>query len=630
MQLPIQQYLDLLSRYLRPQRNRVLLLTVLLFGGIALQLWTPQIIRRFIDAAMSINEAAALNGGNPDVGSGMVGADAVGAGLLQMGILYLAVTLFAQVVRTATAYVTEDVKWRATNWLRNDLSAHCLQLDMGFHNDNTPGKMIERIDGDVTQLSNFLSQFVLRLLGNSVLLISVIVLLYREDWRFGVAFTLFAVVMFVSLLRSVNFSVGYWKQLRESASEMFGRIEEWLGGMEDLRANGGTGYVMERLSRTIYKIYLASRSAFVLGSLTWGMNTLFGAISMALALGVGAYLLQLDAITIGTVYLALHYSTSLQQPLQQLARELQDLQNSTASITRIVELFETQPIVKESTIPDTLPVFAHTMSTHPGGLSIDFEDVTFSYVAHEQQADPDTAQDAEHEIVAPILNNLNFHLGAGKVLGLLGRTGSGKTTITRLLFRLYDPTAGTIWINDRDIRTLSLSDLRSHIGMVTQEVQLFQASVRDNLTFFDDSIDDEKILDTLDMLGLGAWIAGLDDGLDTRLASGGRSLSAGEAQLLAFARVFLKDPGLVILDEASSRLDPVTEQLIEQAIDRLLEGRTAIIVAHRLATVQRADEIMVLQDGEIVEHGERVALLADSDSWFAALMRAGVGECVSA
>ena len=165
--------------------------------------------------------------------------------------------------------------------------------------------------------------------------------------------------------------------------------------------------------------------------------------------------------------------------------------------------------------------------------------------------------------------------------------------------------------------------------MVTQEVQLFQASVRDNLTFFDDSIDDEKILDTLDMLGLGAWVAGLDDGLDTRLASGGRSLSAGEAQLLAFARVFLKDPGLVILDEASSRLDPMTEQLIEQAIDRLLEGRTAIIVAHRLATVQRADEIMVLQDGEIVEHGERVALLADSDSRFSALMRAGAGDTVT-
>ncbi|MCB0107948.1 MAG: ATP-binding cassette domain-containing protein, partial [Caldilineaceae bacterium] len=182
---------------------------------------------------------------------------------------------------------------------------------------------------------------------------------------------------------------------------------------------------------------------------------------------------------------------------------------------------------------------------------------------------------------------------------------------------------------EQDLREVALDDLRGRIGMVTQEVQLFRATVRDNLTFFDRSISDERVEEALDALGLGGWLAGLQDGLDTRLEANGRGLSAGEAQLLAFTRVFLKDPGLVIMDEASSRLDPVTEALIERAIDRLLHNRTAIIVAHRLATVQRADQIMILSDGQIVEHGDRVALAAQPDSRFSQLLKTGMAEVLA-
>ena len=171
--------------------------------------------------------------------------------------------------------------------------------------------------------------------------------------------------------------------------------------------------------------------------------------------------------------------------------------------------------------------------------------------------------------------------------------------------------------------------MRQRIGIVTQDVQLFRASVRDNLTFFDDSIPDERILEAIHDLGLGPWLAQLPEGLDTRIDSGGRGLSAGEAQLLAFTRVFLKDPGLVILDEASSRLDPVTEHRIERAIDKLLHQRSGIIVAHRLATVQRTDEIMVIDRGKIVEHDSRARLAADPDSRFAQLLRTGLEEALA-
>ena len=205
--------------------------------------------------------------------------------------------------------------------------------------------------------------------------------------------------------------------------------------------------------------------------------------------------------------------------------------------------------------------------------------------------------------------------------------------MTKLLFRFYDPTGGQIRLGQGDLydlRQATLGQLRHHIGLVTQEIELFQASVRDNLTLFDDTISDERIIAVLTELGLDGWLAGLAQGLDTQLSTGsggrGGGLSAGEAQLLAFTRVFLRNPGLVILDEASSRLDPATEQLIERAIDKLLADRTAIIIAHRLATVQRSDEIMILDDGRIIEHGARATLVADPTSHFYGLLKTGLEE----
>jgi ATP-binding cassette subfamily B protein len=199
-----------------------------------------------------------------------------------------------------------------------------------------------------------------------------------------------------------------------------------------------------------------------------------------------------------------------------------------------------------------------------------------------------------------------------------------------LLFRLYDPDNGTIALGSgdapADVREIPLRELRQRVGMVTQSIQLFHATVRDNLTFFDPSIPDARILNVIHELGLRAWFEALPQGLGTVLESGGGGLSAGEAQLLAFTRIFLQDPGLVILDEASSRLDPATEALIERAVDRLVQDRTAIIIAHRLGTVERADDIMILEDGHICEYGERAHLARDPSTRFYHLLQTGMEE----
>jgi ATP-binding cassette subfamily B protein len=298
----------------------------------------------------------------------------------------------------------------------------------------------------------------------------------------------------------------------------------------------------------------------------------------------------------------IYYINLLGRPIRELTQQTENLQNIGAVTERLADL----NAITSKTVDGPGAIIPQ------GPLALVFDDVTFGYNAEE-----------------PVLKNVSFELAPGQVMGLLGRTGSGKTTIARLIFRLYDPLQGCVELGDVDIRNPTLKGLRQRVALVTQDVQLFQASVRDNLTFFNRDIPDERILAVIEDLELSDWFHSLSDGLDTRLETGGRSLSAGEGQLLAMARVFLRDPGLVILDEASSRLDPATEQRIERAIDKLLRNRSALIIAHRLGTVQRADTIMILEEGRVVESGQREWLAQDSGSRFAGLLRTGLEEVLA-
>jgi ABC-type multidrug transport system fused ATPase/permease subunit len=333
---------------------------------------------------------------------------------------------------------------------------------------------------------------------------------------------------------------------------------------------------------------------------------------------------------VGTVFLLASYVRLLETPVKHIRRQMEGLQRAFASIGRVDDFLQLQPKVREQ-VSAVLPT---------GPLSVTFDSVTFTYkdrlsLGEMQVEQPPDSTDPDRPSPngqPTVLYDVAFSLAPGRVLGILGRTGSGKTTLTRLLFRLYDVDAGAIRLGGVDVREAALSDLRQRVGMVTQDVQLFAATVRDNLTLFNNHdpdaapISDERILAALHTLGLAEWLAGLPEGLDTRLIGGGQGLSAGQAQLLAFTRVFLRSPQLVVLDEASSRLDPATEQLLEQAIDQLLTGRTGIIIAHRLRTVQRADDILILENGRILEFGPRKELAANPNSRFSHLLRTGLEE----
>ncbi len=429
-----------------------------------------------------------------------------------------------------------------------------------------------------------------------------LVLLTGIDWRVGLAVGVFSALALVVVDRLRHIAVPYWTAARQASAELFGFLEERLAGTEDIRASGATAYTMRRLHERSRNLLQRQRRAAAIGGATGGVMGLLLWSGTALALGVGGYLYTGGALTLGTVYLIFNYTQLLQRPVEEISRQLQDLQQAGAGLARVRAL-----LAERSRITDgagaALPA---------GALRVDFEDVTFGYGEGD-----------------PALHALSLTVAPGEVLGVLGRTGSGKTTLTRLLFRLYDPDAGVIRLGGGPLPALRLGDLRTRIGLVTQEIHLFNASLRDNLTFFDRSIPDARIGQVLDDLGLGPLVRAMPDGLETRLAPGGSGLSAGQAQLVAFARVFLKDPGLVILDEASSRLDPATEAQVEHAVDRLLGGRTGIVIAHRLATVARADTILILEEGRVVEYGPRAALAADPDSRFAHLLRTGLQEVLA-
>jgi ATP-binding cassette, subfamily B, bacterial len=570
---------SLLLTYLRAQRGQVAGLGLLLLTSIGLQLLNPQILRRFIDTAS-----------NGDVQT-----------LVAIGGLFMLVAAVQQGFAIGAVYLSENVGWTATNALRADLMLHCLRLDQSFHKSRTPGELIERIDGDATALANFFSQFVIQLFGNALLLIGVLVVLWGLDWRFGLVMSAVIALGLLSLTRVQVWVVPYWKRARQASAELFGFVEERLAGTEDIRANDAQDYMMRRLFERLHTHYKAQRAAGLRARATWSTAHGFYALGIAAVYALGASLFQAGGMTVGTIFVVAYYLGLLVRPLLEIARQAEDLQKAGAGIARVQELFGIRSQLAERA----------TASLPSGPLPVSFADVTFAY-------DDD----------APVLHDLTLGLSAGRVLGVLGRTGSGKTTLTRLLFRLYDPRDGAIRLGETDIRDLALRDLRRRVGIVTQDVQIFHATLRANLTFFDRSIPDSAIIGALEDVGLGAWYHALPDGLDTLLASGNAGLSAGEAQLLAFTRIFLRDPGVVILDEASSRIDPATEQLIEHAVDKLLRNRTGIIIAHRLATIQRADDILILESGRILEYGPRTTLLDNPSSRFNALLRTGMQEAL--
>jgi ATP-binding cassette, subfamily B, bacterial len=577
----LEGYRRLLATYLGPQRGRVALLGVLLLGTIGLDVVNPLVLRYYIDRAAARDLLVVL---------------------IAAAVVYLAVAAVIQAVTIASTYFAETVGWTATNALRVDLVRHCLRLDMRFHRKRTPGELIERVDGDVTQLADFFSQSLVLVLGNVLLVGGILLALFLTDWRIGLVLSAYVACVVVLVLRIRGVASQVWVRARQASAMLLGFLEERLGGLEDVRAVNAGAYVLDRHHRLSVDLLRSQRAARVRATLVFiAMHTVY-LLAYGGGLALGGLLYLDGVVSIGTVYLVVAYLAAVYRPLDQLSGQIQSLQSATASAGRVGELLALEPRVTDG----------RGAPLQAGPLSVELDGVSFAY-----------AEDQE-----PVLRDVSLRLEPGRLLGLLGRTGSGKTTLVGLVSRLHDPTAGTVRLGGRDVRELRLDDLRDRVGVVTQDVHLFAGTVRDNLALFDDRIGDDEISRAIDLLGLRDWFGRLPRGLDTPLDSRGANLSAGEAQLLGLTRLVLREPSVVLLDEPTSRLDVGTERLLDRALSALLRDRTGIIVAHRLSTVDRVDEILIMDAGRVQEHGLRAELAADSRSRFAELKQVGLTEVV--
>lgn len=550
---------------------RVALLAIVLVLGLGFRLGPPLILQRFIDAAL----------GNIVVDS-----------LVALGVLYLALAVGNQLLSAVAAYLGADVGWRSTNELRADMADHLIGLDMSYHTAHTPGEMIERVDGDVTAVSQFIARFMVKLLGSGLMLLGVLGVSWFTDWRMGLGISVYVVIVLALLTSMRSMAVAAAEEERETSAQLYGFVEERLAGIDDIRANGGGQASMASFVPVSTDFFARTRRAWQKRAQFWVASNVAFWSGDIIALGLGVFLVLNGEITVGTAFLLLQYTQLVRQPIEQVSQEFQELQKAAGGILRIDAIRKLRSSIQPGGL--TLP---------RGALSVRFSDVEFAYDDK------------------PTLEGVSFSLEAGRTLGIVGRTGGGKTTITRLLSRLYEPDHGVIELGGIPLDSIAESSLRRSVGVVTQEVQLFAGNVRDNLTYFDRTRSDSEVIETLHRAGLGTWIDEL--GLDASVGSEGAGLSAGENQLLAFARVFLQSPGIVLLDEPSSRLDPATESLLATATERLFSGRTVVIVAHRLDTLRTVDEVMVVDSGTIVEHGPREALISDPNSVFATMLATG-------
>lgn len=519
--------------------------------------------------------------------------------LVALGGAYLVVAVAAGLLWIASEYVGAQVAWQATNEMRADLCEHCLGLELRFYEEHTVGELIERIDGDVSVLSSFFSDMFLLTASNLLLLLGIGVALFFEDWRIGVCYLPFIAGSVFLLRRLVGVALPASSEQRRRNALQLGYLEERLSSLEDLCPNGAASFIRYGFWLSAAGLTSAAKRAARL-AIRWPATAqALASVSLVLGLAAGTALYLSHSLSLGAVYALIAYSGMLQAPLMIIVMQFNNMEASAGSIRRINLLFSEQKSITDG--PGELAPAA------PGtGLPVEFDSVSFCYRPGEYA-----------------LRDVRLRLGPGERLAIVGQTGSGKSTMARLLFRFADPTQGRVLLGGHDLRDVRVDSVRAQVGLVSQEVEIFRACVRDNVTLFDPAVPDERVIQVLGHAGLGDWLRGQPDGLDTVLGAGASGLSAGESQLLAFARVLVSDPGLVVLDEASSRLDPVARGRFSEVLDQLFAGRTAVIIAHHPDVLSAASRAVVLADGRVVADGDPADMLADPDSALCGLLRSG-------
>jgi ATP-binding cassette subfamily B protein len=552
-----------LARYTRPYRAQAGLGVFSMLAATAAGLAGPYLAKVAIDEGIVKRDMTTLTG--------------VVLAFLGIGLLGLA----AQALQT---YLIGMVGERVLTDLRGDLFARLERLELGFFERSRAGVLISRLTNDIEALQQLVTDGFTSSIQSTLSLVGAAVILLFLDWRLALAtLTVFPVMALATAIFRV-YSARAYRRMREHLGEVTAALQEDLTGVRVVQAFRREEQNRARF-RTVNKSYRDANHDTVLSNAAYFPGVeLLSALATAVVFGYGGKRYFDGEIEIGTLVAFVGYLANFFDPIQQLSQLYNTFLAATAALDKIVDTMEIEPTLTDAEDAVPLPPLAG---------HVEFDRVGFAYR-------PDR----------PVLEELSLVATAGQTVALVGHTGAGKSTIVKLLARFYDPTAGAVRIDGHDLRSVTQASLRSQIAIVPQEGFLFAGTVRDNIAFGRPEATIEEVEAAARAVGADGFIEALPDGYETRVQERGVRLSIGQRQLLAFARALLVDPRLLILDEATSSVDLATEAHIEEALGRLLAGRTAFVVAHRLSTIRRADLIVVLEHGRVIEQGSHDELIA--------------------
>jgi ABC-type multidrug transport system fused ATPase/permease subunit len=568
---------------LRPYRGRVALMFVALIAATGAGLAPPYLVGKAIDAGIQAGDIGALR---------LVVAAFLASALIYWGATY------------AQTYLVGWVGQRALQDLRQRIFAHLQAMSIGFFTRRQPGVLISRLTNDVQALDSLVTDGIVTLFSSTLTLLGVVVILLLLDVQLAlITFLTFPLLAVASIVFRIVAANAYLLT-REKIANITAHLQETLSGVRVVRSFAQEPRHVRRMDELNEENYDANMKTVYLNAAYFPAVELLSAVGTAVIILYGGYQSLDNAIEIGVVVAFIGYLQTFFDPIQQISQLYTTYQQGMAALDKIFDLLDTEPEMVDR--EDALD---------PGRLrgEIDLDDVSFSYTGAPPPRRPSGASPAESADEGSAdwaLRDVDLHVPAGQTIALVGETGAGKSTLAKLVARFYDPQRGRVLVDGHDVRDLRASCLRGQLGIVPQEGFLFSGTVRENIAFGRPDADDEEIRAAATAVGADGFIASLSDGYETEVGERGVQLSAGQRQLIAFARALLAEPRILILDEATSSVDVRTERQIERALERLLIGRTAIVIAHRLSTIRRAARIVVLEGGRIVESGTHEELIA--------------------
>ncbi len=518
--------------------------------------------------------------------------------LLTIVAVLLGAVVVQAITRQAFLMLAGRIGQEVLVTLRRRMFGHFQKLSPAFHDDYTSGRVISRQTSDIDAIYELLETGFDGLITAFLTLFGTAILLLVLDLELGLVALLCFPFLWLLTRWFRRESARAYRRTRETVAVVIVHFVETIGGMRAVQAFRREGRNQQIFEDVNDDYRAANERAFRLVGMFMPGIKLIGNVTIAVVLIYGAHLAYHGEVTVGVLAAFLLYLRQFFEPMQEISQFYNTFQSASAALEKLSGVLEEEPSVPEPADPTPLPSAA-------GDLR--FEQVSFSYVEGR-----------------PVLPNLDLHVPAGQTVALVGTTGAGKTTLAKLVARFYDPTSGRVTVDGIDLRQVSDADLRRAVVMVTQENFLFNGTVADNIRFGKPDATDAEVVEAARAIGAHGFITALPDGYSTDVANRGGRLSAGQRQLVAFARAFLADPAVLILDEATSSLDVPSERLVQRALRTILAERTAIIIAHRLSTVEIADRVLVLEHGRIIEDGAPDDLIASGSGQFSTLHTAWV------